>query len=46
MGTRFARAMGIQTQGMVGNDKTFGQGHIVLTLFNFCVVELFDFAAV
>jgi hypothetical protein len=38
--------MGIQTQGMVRNDKTLGQGHIVLTLFNFCVVELFHFAAV
>jgi len=38
--------MRIQTQGMVGNDKSFGQGHIVLALFNFCVVELFHFAAV
>ena len=38
--------MGIQTQGMVGNDKTFGQGHIVLSFFNFRVVELFNFAAI
>jgi hypothetical protein len=38
--------MGIQTQGMVGNDKTFGQCHIVLTLFNLGIIELFDFAAV
>jgi hypothetical protein len=38
--------MRVQTQGMVGNDKTFRQGHIVLALFNFSIVELFDFAAV
>jgi hypothetical protein len=38
--------MGIQAERMVGNDKTFGQGHIVLALFNFGVVKLFHFAAV
>jgi hypothetical protein len=38
--------MGVQAQGMVGNDKALGQRHIVLALFNFCVVELFHFAAI
>jgi hypothetical protein len=41
-----AGAVGVQAQGMVGNHKTLGQGHVVLTLFNLGVIKLFHFAAV
>ncbi|MEY5021510.1 MAG: hypothetical protein RIS72_85, partial [Pseudomonadota bacterium] len=33
--------MGVQAQGMVGNDKAFGQGHIVLALLYLSIVKLF-----
>jgi hypothetical protein len=38
--------MGVQAQGMIGNDKAFGQGHIVLALLYLSIVKLFNFAAV
>jgi hypothetical protein len=38
--------VGIQAQGMIGNHKAFGQGHIVLALLYLSIIELFNFAAV
>jgi hypothetical protein len=46
MRTGVLSAVGVQTQGVIGNYKALGQGHVVLTLFNFCIVKLFNFAAV
>jgi hypothetical protein len=39
-------AVGIQAEGVIGNHKALGQGHVVLTFFNFRVVKLLNFAAI
>jgi len=38
--------VGVQTQGMVGDDKAFGERDSLLALFNFSIVEFFNFAAI
>jgi hypothetical protein len=38
--------VGVQTQGMVGDDKAFGKRDSLLALFNFSIVELFNPAAI
>ena len=38
--------MRVQTQSMVGNDKTFGKRNILLALLYLSVVKLFHFAAI
>ena len=39
-------AVGIEAERVVGNGKTLGGGHGVLTLLDLGVVKLFHFAAV
>ena len=46
MGAGVLGAVSVQTECMIGNHKALGQGHVMLSFFNFGVVKLFNFAAV
>jgi hypothetical protein len=46
MGAGVLGTVGVKTERMIGNHKALGQGYIVLPPFNFCVIELFNFATI